>query len=466
MFKRIIFAIFFLFLLSSSAFSQNDKPIELTNASFEDLARPQQPPYGWWDCGFTGETPPDVHPVLPEGSFGVTKEAQNGNTYLGMVVRENDTWESVAQRLSLPLEADQCYTFSIYLARSAKYVSSLKNKPGVLNFTTPVKLRVWGGSGFCNKRELLDESTLVKNTDWKEYYFKFNPKQRHTYIVLEAFFQTPAPVPPNGNILLDNASAITPIPCNENAQPVVKAPEVNITNPSGKNKKVKKPAYSLIATVLNVKEKREILLKVNGKNQRNFSYDPLTNKVRLKLNLKEGENLISLRASNRAGNAKDETTITYKPLAGVSPPIAEVPPPVKPKSNPVKQDSEVVRQMKKLRPGETIKIDKLYFDIDSYEINDSSIPALEEVVVFLKTNVNVKVEIGGHTNQRCDTNSCNKLSKSRAKSVMDYLITRGISNRRMEYKGYGKTKPITWVKSSAAQKKNQRVEIKILSLGG
>ena len=248
MFKRIIFAIFCLILLSSNTFSQSDdRPIELTNASFEDLARPQQPPYGWWDCGFTGETPPDVHPVLPDGAFKVTKEAQNGNTYLGMVVRENDTWESVAQRLNRPLEANQCYAFSIYLARSAVYVSSLKGRLDEVNFTTPVKLRIWGGTGFCNKRELLDESSLVKNTDWKEYHFKFSPKQRHTYIVLEAFFQTPAPVPPNGNILLDNASSITPLPCNEDAQPVVKAPEVNITNPRGKSKTVKKSVYSLIA---------------------------------------------------------------------------------------------------------------------------------------------------------------------------------------------------------------------------
>ena len=463
MFKRIISAIFSILLLSSSAFSQDERPIELSNPSFEDLPRPQQPPYGWWDCGFAGETPPDVHPVPGGGDFRVTKSAQHGETYLGMVVRENDTWESVAQRLNRPIEANQCYTFSIYLTRSDKYVSKVRGKEEIVNFTTPVKLRIWGGTGFCNKRELLDESDLVKNTEWKEYHFKFSPKQRHTYIVLEVFFQTPAPVPPNGNLLLDNASAIQPIPCDEDAQPLVKKPEVNITNPSGRSKTVKKSTFSLIANVLNVKEKREILLKVNGKNQRNFSFDPLTNKVRLKLDLKEGENTVSLRASNRAGNAKDETTLNYEPP--FSEPVATNPPPVKPTPKP-KPEPKIVSELGRLKPGETLKIDKLYFDIDSYEINDNSIPALEEVVVFLKTNGNVRVEIGGHTNQRCDTGTCDKLSTERAKSVMDYLGTRGISKRRMTYKGYGKTKPITWVKSAAAQKKNQRVEIKILSLGG
>ena len=462
MFKRIISAIFCLLLLSTTIFSQDDRPIELTNPSFEDLPRPQHPPYGWWDCGFASETPPDVHPVLGNPAFKVTMEAQQGNTYLGMVVRENDTWESVAQRLNRPMEADQCYTFSIYLAKSEVYVSSIRGSDREIDFTTPVKLRIWGGTGFCNKRELLDESTLVKNTDWKEFHFKFSPKQRHTYIVLEAFFQTPAPVPPNGNILLDNASSIQPIPCDEDARPLAKKPEVNITNPSGRSKTVKKSAFSLIANVLNVKEKREILLKVNGKNQRNFSFDPLTNKVRLKLTLKEGENVVSLRASNRAGNAKDETTITYNPPANTGPiAVAPKPEPVKPKPKP---KSKIEKELITAREGEIIKIDQLYFDIDSYEIKDASIPSLEDIYEFMKERRTVRVEIGGHTNQNCDTEYCDKLSTSRAKSVVDYLKGRGIDGERLRYKGYGKTKPKTWASTSAAQKKNQRVEIKILSL--
>ena len=464
MFKRIISAIFCLLLLSSNAFSQDERPIELTNPSFEDLPRPQHPPYGWWDCGFASETPPDVHPVPGNPAFNVTKEAQQGNTYLGMVVRENDTWESVAQRLNRPLEADQCYAFSIYLARSKNYISSMKDRIGEIEFTEPIKLRIWGGTGFCNKRELLDESTLVTNTDWEEFHFKFSPKQRHTYIVFEAFFQTPAPVPPNGNILLDNASSIQPIPCDENARPIAKKPEVNITNPSGRSKTVTKSSFSLIANVLNVKEKREILLKVNGKNQRNFSFDPLTNKIRLKLKLKEGENLISLRASNRAGNAKDETIINYKPPVNASEPVAVAPPPVtKPKPKP---QSKIVKALGTLKAGETLNIDKLYFDIDSDKIKDASVPSLEDVYQFLKDNRTVRVEIGGHTNRNCDTEYCNKLSTKRAKSVVDYLKGRGIDGERLKYKGYGKTKPVTWSNSSTAQKKNQRVEVKILTLGG
>ena len=81
-----------------------DDPIELNNPSFEDFARASKEPRGWYDCGFPGETPPDVQ---PSGGFEVFKPAYEGRTYLGMVVRDNDTWESVAQRLSRPLQGGQ-----------------------------------------------------------------------------------------------------------------------------------------------------------------------------------------------------------------------------------------------------------------------------------------------------------------------------------------------------------------------
>lgn len=101
------------------AFSQGEA-IYLTNPSFEDMPRHSIAPSGWYDCGFPGESPPDVQ---PNGEFGVTKPANHGATYLGMVVRDNDTWESVSQKLSRPLKRGQCYEFSLDLARSELYIS-------------------------------------------------------------------------------------------------------------------------------------------------------------------------------------------------------------------------------------------------------------------------------------------------------------------------------------------------------
>ncbi|MFK8009113.1 MAG: hypothetical protein AB8H03_22320 [Saprospiraceae bacterium] len=212
----LLFSFSFLFLMNVNA---QDGVIKLSNPCFEDWARPGQQPRGWYDCGdinFPIETPPDVHPIVDStgiSNFGVVQKAFHGETYLGMVVRENESWESVAQRLKEPLSPDTCYSFSIYLCKSAVYKSGIRGSKDIVDFTTPIKLRIRGGIGFCNAAELLAESKLVKNTEWEKYTFTFSPKSKITYIVLEAFYQTPTIDVPNGNILLDNASAIIPIAC-------------------------------------------------------------------------------------------------------------------------------------------------------------------------------------------------------------------------------------------------------------
>ena len=220
----IVASLFFL----HPAWSQ-DAPIFLTNPSFEDLPIQGKQPRGWEDCGFPGETPPDVQPSgNPSYSFfEVTKTAFDGNTYLGMVVRDNDTWEIVSQRLSAPIKGGECYEFSLHLCRSELYVSQSRVNFQNANYTTPAKLRIWGGSSYCNKKELLAETPgPIINTRWLKYDFKFKPRETHTYIVLEAFYNTPVLFPYNGNVLVDNASPIVPVPCDDEVlEPIVLTPE-------------------------------------------------------------------------------------------------------------------------------------------------------------------------------------------------------------------------------------------------
>lgn len=457
MFKRFSLTFLGILLFSIGEFFAQGEPILLNNPSFEDMPRPSMQPRGWYDCGYLNfplESPPDIHPVSDEPSFGVDRAAYDGKTYLGMVVRENESWESIAQRLVRPLEAGKCYSFSIHIATSGTYLSSIRGGSKEVSFTEPLKLRIWGGSGLCGKDILLAESSLIKNKQWKEYSFKFEPTRTVKYLILEAFFKTPTLSPPNGNILLDNASPITPLPCDEEL-PLVKKPDVDITSPSRDKISVAENAYNLAAKVFNVSEKREILLKVNGRNTRKFTFNPSKNSISAKLKLRKGVNRISVRAANSAGNAKDETTIVYEPPAD---PTVHVEPEPEPQS-------ETERQLGLLKKDETMKVDELSFDVDSYEITEASKPSLDEVYAFLDKNKNVKVEIGGHTNRYCDTSFCNELSTNRAKAVVSYLVRKGIRKDRLTYRGYGKTKPITFSSNAKLQKKNQRVEVKIISIG-
>ena len=218
---RLYPIIFILAAFATTANAQADS-IYLTNPSFEGMPSASRTPYGWVDCGFKGETPPDIQ---PSGTFMVTREAQDGNTYLGMVVRDNDTYERVSQRLTRPIQAGTCYSFTISLCRSAVYLSpdpsssalqgrdvqQLKPK----SYTQPAVLRIWGGSGYCSQKELLGETPIVKNTDWESYTIILQPQQSHSYFELEAFYKTPTLVPYNGNLLLDNAGPLIPVPCPE-----------------------------------------------------------------------------------------------------------------------------------------------------------------------------------------------------------------------------------------------------------
>ncbi|MFM9949267.1 MAG: OmpA family protein [Saprospiraceae bacterium] len=209
--KRLLLGLLFLALVTANILAQGE-PILLFNPSFEDFARASQAPINWYNCGFPGESPPDVQ---PDPTFNVTKVAADGDTYLGMVVRDNDTWESVSQKMSRPLEKGKCYEFSIQLARSLTYMSVSRISEQTANYATPAKLRIYGGFGHCDKQYMLGETKLIINTNWKAYNFKFEPMGNYTYIVFEAFYETPTLVPYNGNILLDKASTINPVPCDE-----------------------------------------------------------------------------------------------------------------------------------------------------------------------------------------------------------------------------------------------------------
>ncbi len=118
-----------------------------------------------------------------------------------------------------------------------------------------------------------------------------------------------------------------------------------------------------------------------------------------------------------------------------------------------------------LRSGQTIRMEQLQFDADSTNIKEASLPVLNELFDFLTENPVVFIEIGGHTNSLPPDEVCDRLSTARAKSVIDFLIQKGIDERRLSFKGYGKRVPIADNNTPEGRQQNQRVEIKILRVG-
>ena len=117
-----------------------------------------------------------------------------------------------------------------------------------------------------------------------------------------------------------------------------------------------------------------------------------------------------------------------------------------------------------IKVGQTLRINELYFKADSTEISNESNTVLDEIFAFLSSNPSVVVEIGGHTNTIPPHEYCDKLSTERAKSVATYFYNKGIAQNRLGYKGYGKRQALTSDTSLEGRKRNQRVEIKIVSI--
>lgn len=212
---KVIFALFF-FLFSNHSAAQIEV-IWLLNPSFEEFPRPGITPFGWENCGlekFPEESPPYIHPI-PNQVFGVEQKPAHESTFLGMVVRESKSWESIGQTLSKPMVGDQCYIFRIKLCQSSEYASPIKGEPidKKINFKEPIVLRIWGGEKGCEKSELLAISPKINHEDWLNYTFKFTPTKDLESITFEAYRAKGGPVFPNGNILLDHASPLVPIRC-------------------------------------------------------------------------------------------------------------------------------------------------------------------------------------------------------------------------------------------------------------
>ncbi len=115
-----------------------------------------------------------------------------------------------------------------------------------------------------------------------------------------------------------------------------------------------------------------------------------------------------------------------------------------------------------IKQGATMTLRNIFFKFDSYELTEESRHELDKLVEFLKENPNVKIEIAGHTDDVGSFEYNMTLSEKRAKSVYDYLVSKGISPDRMTYKGYGFTKPLVKDTTEEARALNRRTEIIII----
>lgn len=118
--------------------------------------------------------------------------------------------------------------------------------------------------------------------------------------------------------------------------------------------------------------------------------------------------------------------------------------------------------MCRIESGERIALRNVFFETDRYELLEASQLELNKVVEVLRNNPNLKIELGGHTDNEGNPANNMKLSERRAKAVYDYLVAQGIDPARLRYKGYGETQPVADNATEEGRAQNRRTEMKVL----
>jgi outer membrane protein OmpA-like peptidoglycan-associated protein len=92
--------------------------------------------------------------------------------------------------------------------------------------------------------------------------------------------------------------------------------------------------------------------------------------------------------------------------------------------------------------GKIIHINPIYFDLGKALIRKDASTELDKIVQVMQENPNMIIELGSHTDCRSSAQSNLALSDKRAKSSVQYIISKGISKDRISGKGFGETRLI------------------------
>jgi OmpA-OmpF porin, OOP family len=114
------------------------------------------------------------------------------------------------------------------------------------------------------------------------------------------------------------------------------------------------------------------------------------------------------------------------------------------------------------RPEQKFTLDDVHFETSKSVLLPSSFHVLNELAAALKAKKDLKLEIAGHTDSVGNNDSNQKLSENRAKSVVAYLIKKGVEAARLIAKGYGEDEPIATNDTEEGRQENRRTEARIL----
>lgn len=112
--------------------------------------------------------------------------------------------------------------------------------------------------------------------------------------------------------------------------------------------------------------------------------------------------------------------------------------------------------------GQIVRLNNVFFDFDKWDLRPESFVELDRVVRLLEENPAIEIEMSAHTDSYGSDEYNFKLSDNRARSVRNYILSKGIPETRIISQGYGETKPVAPNDTDENRQLNRRVEFKIL----
>jgi flagellar motor protein MotB len=113
--------------------------------------------------------------------------------------------------------------------------------------------------------------------------------------------------------------------------------------------------------------------------------------------------------------------------------------------------------------GGEVVLKNVFFETDQYDLKPQSMTELNKLVQLLMQNPSMSIAIEGHTDNVGSENHNLELSENRAKAVYNYLVAEGISDQRLEFKGYGESKPLATNDTEQGRADNRRTAFRVTS---
>lgn len=128
----------------------------------------------------------------------------------------------------------------------------------------------------------------------------------------------------------------------------------------------------------------------------------------------------------------------------------------------IQQTDTTLIRLNQLGIGKRIVLKNIYFKLNSYQLDNKSNSEISNIAQLLKENPTLRIQINGHTDNSGTKQYNQTLSEKRAQSVLNKLVTLGISSSKIKAKGFGASKPLYPNDSEKNKKANRRIEFEVI----